>query len=338
MVAEVEIRNTVESVKIGSLYPPYTTDPEVGMVTGWVSNNGQLLHIDVNRELVSGYARIMYLYYSIVDTDYRKVDYNLIKVADVVTLDMEATAYEFDISSVLTIPRRTNRVVDINEITIDLFTYEANITDATGTAIYGTKRLSVPYSSEADASVAFPTSTDGWYPIGLVDYLSKDMLVANTVIFNEGDLVYWTNDDVDPVLSTGVYKALTTTLSGPLTEDKWIEATDEDIMKFFTLPPNAAATSAVTVVGANAIISRYVKKEYIADVLPRVSYKTGDDKRALYSLMKLMAIRENSILKLEKGDMVSASYLLDTIRNEHDAFYTAGEDIILTQIGANYTI
>lgn len=336
MISEVEIRNTVESVKVGSGYPPYTTDAEIAMLTGWVTDDGQLLHVDVNREKMGAYARIVYLYYCVVDTDYRKVDYNLIHVSDPVLADAEATAYQFDISSVLTIPRRTNRIVDVNEITIDLFTYEANITDCTGTAIYGQKRLSVPYSTEMDASVVFPISTDGLYPIGVIDYASRDML-SNTTLFKKGDLVYWSTNVEDPPNPTGVYKALVDTMSSPDTDGMWTAATDADIMKFYTIPPGLS-TSAATIIGANSIISRYVKKEYISDILSRISYKANDDKRALYSLMKLMSLRELSILKLEQGDVVSAAYLLDVLRNEHDAFWLPNQDIILTQINSTYTV
>ena len=338
MIAEVEIRNTVESIKVGSNYPPYTTDPEVPMLTGWLSDEGQLLHLDINREKQGNYVRIIYLYYGIVDTDYRKVDYNLIEVSDPLFADVEASSYEFDISSILTIPRRTNRVMDINEIVIDLFTYEANITDCTGTAIYGKKRLSVPYKVEMDASVMFPVSTDGWYPIGVIDYSYKDMDITNDTIHQRGDLVYWHTSAPEPINVPGVYKCLSTGKEKPNAENRWwVLATNEDIMKFYTIPPGAAS-SATTIVGANAIISRFIKKEYIAGVLPRISYKGNDDKRALYSLMKLTALRESSILKLEQGDVVAAAYLLDVIRNEHDAFWIPNEDIILTQINSTYTV
>ncbi len=338
MIAEVEIRNTVESIKLGSIYPPYTNDPEVPMLTGWLTEDGQLLHLDVNRELATDYTRIIYLYYSIVDTDYRKVDYYLIQVSDAITGAAEASSYEFDISSVVTIPKRTAKVLDINEITIDLFTYEANITDSSGTAIYGQKRLSVPYKTSADASVHFPNSTDGWYPIGVVDYVTKSMEYNNSDIFYEGDLVYWTEAAARPDVPTGVYKALATSDNTPLTVGAWILATEKEIGKFFTIPRPPSMTSAMTIVGANAIISRNVKMEYISGVLPRVSYKKNDDKQALYALAKLTSLRELSILKLEEGDLVSASYLLDVIRNTYDMLFITGKDVVLTQIEANYTI
>ena len=336
MIREVEIRNTVESVKMGSTHPPYTTDPEVPMITGFVTNDGQSLTVDVNRELKTGHTRFVYLFYSAVDLEYKQVSYHHLDTSDMILGDTPATTHEFDISSVLTIPKSSPKIFDYTEITIDLFTYEANITDNTGTAIYGQKRLSVPYKAEMGARDQFPVSTDGWYPIGVVDYLYRDM--NNIVVsdyFYKGDLVYFYSS-LDSK-EEGIYKCLEGTSSNPLTEGFWELAAIEDIMAFFTIPLPANITTAETIVGANAIISRYVKKKYLTDLLTTTSYKPFDDAKALYLLMQVGSLREDSILKLEDGNLVLASYLLDMCGYEFNAGIKSDQDITYRQINTNYT-
>lgn len=352
MIKELEIRNTVESVNLGSLYPAYSYDAESPMITGYVSNEGQLMTIDVNREIAADRVRQLYCYFFRTSQAYRQAEYYLIEKSDFLfdpTLYndpggvVHTSSHNFDISTVLTLPREIYVIPTTNELVIELFTYEANITDATGQAIYGTKRLSVPYDATMDVTQDFPLSTDGLYPIGLVDYVTRNKNQANTTTFKKNDIVYWYEGPGagDPTLEEvedgALYKAAQDTTNSPDTEGHWDTTTDEDTLRYFLIPPAASTTESSTIVGANGLLSRYAKHTYMRDVLTRLSYKKYDDKTALYSSNILSSIRELAVNSLEEGDLVKSVYYLDRMVNEYNAFFTS-DDVTQTRINAQYTL
>lgn len=351
MIKELEIRNTVESVKLGSAYPPYTTDPEVPMISGYVSDSGQLMTVDINREIANRRVRQVYCYFLKVNQSYRQVEYHKVAESDflfdpVYYNDPGGITYlsshDFDISSVLTLPREVSVIPVTNEIIIELFTYEANITDATGTAIYGTKRLSVPYDATMDVSQSFPLSTDGIYPLGLVDYAVKNTNDVNSTSFLKNDIVYWFTGDTVPTItqleSGALYKCLETTTSSPDTVDKWELATESDILRYFLIPPAASTTESSTIVGANGLISRYAKQTYLRDVLTRLAYKKHDDISGIYASNVLSTLRELAVHYLEEGSLTRSLFYLDRIVDEYNAYFSAENNITQTNVNIQYTI
>ena len=245
MVKEVEIFNTIEAVKTGTLYPPYTTDPSVDMLTGFLTDDGKLLTVDVNREFSFKHIRMIYLWYAVVDLTTRTVNYTLLETKELSyenhggpSIQIRQSSHSFDLSAVLTIPRRVNISPAVNEINIDLFTYEANISGADGTAVYGKKRLSVPFSSSLDSGYELVTSTDGWYPMGVVDYAIRDKNYSYTDYIEAGDIIFWVDGpgtgiyDSPSTMATGkLYVAQERTNESPLTEGAWVEVVEADLLR-----------------------------------------------------------------------------------------------------------
>ncbi len=354
MVKEVEIVNTVESIKTGYSYPPYVTDASIPMLTGYLTDSGNLLTVEVNREVASKSIRLVHLWHALVDAAERKVDYTLLETkntivdsgaADGVILPITSSIHAFDISSVLTIPRRIGSIPTTGEITVDLFTYEANVVSCDGTALYGTKRLSVPYNSSADYDLTFPTSTDGWLPIGVIDYAVRDLNESYTAQVNIGDIVYWytgAGDSGAPnvgELKTGsLYVAQEKTEESPAVDGKWLAVEEADILRMMSMPLSPTDGTATAVIGADALLTRYVKQEIIQDMLKRLSFKEYDDVGALRTLMIITALREKAIVLLEAGDQIRATYLLDKIDEEYNSFASLTRQVINTRLTALYTL
>lgn len=344
MVAEVEIRNTVESIKLGSAYPAYVSNPEFPMLSGYLTNQGQTLNIEVNREIASNCVRVAYLFFGVVDFNSRTIDYKILATSDPTLWatygdNFAGTSYTWDISSVLTIPRSVPEITSITDITIDIFTYEANVTNSTGTAIYGKKQLNVPYKIVSDPSVTYPKSTDGWYPIGVMDYAYVDISEVNTRTFYKNDLVWWyDSNEVDNPNGSLYLTSEDTTLRPDAVGSPWILATSNDVLNFMMIPQSSSLTSATAIIGANAMITRYAKQSYIKDLLLRTSFKPNDDRRATYALLNALALRESVVAELEAGDMVRSVYYLDQIAYQKDAMFSPNNSITLTQVNSTYTV
>lgn len=349
MVKEVEFQNIAETVKVGDAYVPYTTDPALEMFDGFLTDDGKTLTVDVNREIPVGYARRVTLYYANVDLSNAKVGYVELGATPLLTNDPTVSyvgsSHKFDLSPVLVMPQRTASRTPIDDITIDLFTYEANVVDGQGNAIYQ-KRLSVPYKVVGDASTDFAPSTDGWYVLGTVDYKLQDIKEQSLVQYLKGDIIYWyEHEDPDAIddrprgVVHGDLWIANEDTYGPPTGWKgiWSRPTDEEILNFILLPRPASITRCATIVHTDILISRYVKQHYIANTLTKTSFKPHDDSTAWYASDLLSSMRELALYYLQMGDGAKAKYILDDIANEYTAAMLSKRDYKQISLNLNYT-
>ena len=349
MVAEVEFRNIAEMVKVGDLYVPYTTNPKHRMFSGFLTNDGKTLTVDVNREIPVYYTRQLYLYYGNVDYSYSRIDYVSLGSTPLLTNDPSisevGSSHKFDLSSVYSIPTRSASNVPINDVTIDLYTSEANVTDSNGDVIYQ-RRLTVPYTVVGDVTATTPQSTDGWYVLGLVDYKIENISKPSKQIFFKGDIIYWydsfaeSNDPDSPPIAEGdLWIATKDTYEVPAAGiSDWSIPTDEDILNFVLAPRPDNYTECATIVHSDILISRYVKQQYIGETLKRISFKKWDDKTAYYEIDRLTSMRELALHYLEIGDSVKAKYMLDMIENEFYEVMNNGNDRELKTRQQRYTL
>ena len=348
MVKEVEFQNVAETIKVGDSFVPYTTEPALDIVSGFLEDDGATLVIDVNREIPVDYARRVSLYYANVDFAYSNIEYVHLGDSDLLTNDPSVSyvgsSFKFDITKVLSIPQRNFIQTPIQNIVIDLFTYEANVTDAEGNNIYK-KRLSVPYKAVGDASTKYAISTDGWYVIGIVDYkIQKISEIAIQTLYHEGDILYWYEDTIEqqggPTIADGelwMTTKDTVTQPGEGNPD-WVIPTEEDLLNFILLPRPASITHCATILHADALISRYVKQNYIAKILAQTSFKPYDDDLAWYMADLLSSMREMALNYLEKGDGTKAKYMLDSMGNEFMAMMKGERKYERTLTQINYTV
>lgn len=346
MVKEVEFQNIAETVKVGDQYVPYTTTPNLDMFSGFLSDMGKLLTVDVNREIPTAYARQVSLYFANIDFSYSKLSYVKLKSTDLLTNDPAisyvGSSHKFDLSPVLAVPQRESVMMPINDLTIDLFTYEANVTEPDGTSIYQ-KRLSVPYKAVSDSSTKFAQSTDGWYVLGVVDYaIRKYGEPTMKEFFRKGDIVYWYENVMDTGLTNEPSVALGDLWiadqdTDGFSKEYWSLPTEEQLLNFVLIPKPSAVTKCATIVHTDILISRYVKQYYILKTLVRTSFKDYDDSTAWYVSDMLSSMRELALDYLQKGDGTKAKYMLDKISNEYMAIMTGKKNYEATTISLNYT-
>lgn len=348
MIKEVEFQNIAETVKVGDEYVGYTTDPALDMFDGFLTDDGKTLTVDVNREIPVGHARQVTLYYGNVDFSTSRIEYVKLGSTNLLTNDPSVSyvgsSHKFDLSAVFIIPQRLATRVPINNITIDLFTYEANVVDINGDPIYQ-KRLSVPYKAVGDASTDFAQSTDGWYVLGTVDYKIQDIREQPLIQYLKGDIIYWYDSlEVNPLIDGPpiVYGDLwiaTEDVYGPPGElnNLWVIPTEEELLNFILIPRPPAITRCATVVHTDLLISRYAKQYFIAEVLRRTSFKPYDDDTAWYMADLLSSMREMALNYLQKGDATKAKFMIDTIANEYAAVMLGKKNYELTTTQLRYT-
>jgi hypothetical protein len=354
MVKEVSVHNNIEMIKTGYSSPPYSNDPESDMITAYLSDEGKTLHIDVDREVPAHFLRMVHLWYANVDVAARKVEYNLLATQNPVfssnypdgaVLPIPSSSHTFDISAVLTIPTKLDNIPPAMSLTVELFTFEANIADCNGTAIYGTKRLSVPYRSSLSSSMSLPISTDGWYPLGVVDYAARDINRVYTTSITKGDIVFWYTGDgsgstptVGQLKTGKLYTALQTTNYGTTTEGYWREVTEEDILRMSSLPLPVESASAAAVIGADMLITRYIKHHIIYDMMSRTGFGVFNNQKAVETLSIIRALREQAISFMGDGDRIRAIESVFKITDEYNAYLSSKNTIDEVRVSVQYTI
>ena len=353
MVKEVEIYINTSSVKTGSGFPPYPSDPANKVVSAFLTNSGKALTIDVHRKVSGHYIRFVHLWYALLDEVNNNVDYTLLEsqniissvgedVPDGAVLTFMETSSTFDISSVLTIPRAVYQGNTNREITLDLFTYEANITSCDGTALYGKKRLSVPYKATMEPDSTLATSTDGWYPIGVIDYLARDNNGSNYEYIEEGDVVFWYDGDglggyptVGQLRTGKLYVALRRNNVNSNSAADWAEATEADALRMSSMPLSPALGSAAAVFGIDGLITRYIKKYIILDIMKKAAFKR--DRRSVDTLTYIVTLREQAAQYMSEADRVRATQLLSEIGSEYNEYMKNLSHGTVTKFTAKYT-
>lgn len=299
MIKEVEFSNRLESIAPGYKYSDATGQQ---MFDGVLSNDGKTLNITVGTPVPdqSEGVRKLFLYYCNIDFDNNLLDYTLLGETDPDYFDgttaRENRTYEFDLSKVLIIPRRVYNNQGTSEITIQLYTYEANITTD-----YGTKRLSVPYTVSNNSNYEYSESTDGIFKLVMVDFKIWD----SGTTYSVGEMVKW---------STSIYKSLTDGNQGnnPYSStSNWGTPTSEEMAEFvyggYPNPPLNAIVSDV-------MISRYAKYSYILETLLKTGFKPYDDKYAYELVSYLQTCREGALFSLLNHKPIEAGHKLQQLK------------------------
>jgi len=290
MVKEVEFSNFIE---LFGNYQYYTNDLDDSPVfDGALEDGGKTLNVRVNIPEISPAdgKRCVFLFYGNVDFESKLVDY--VKIEQIAE---SGGIYSFDVSKVLTIPRKVYNTQGTSEITIELYTYEANITTD-----YGTKRLSVPYSISSDTKYAYDESTDGIYRLFLVDVPTW----SSTVLYNMEDVVV--HDDV-------LYISTADNNRGeiPGTGDSWGTPTEEELLDFVY---GTTSNTPLASVASDILISRFAKYTYILETIKRTNFKTFDNDVAFQKASLLQMIRERALFYLMNHKAIDAAASLQQLK------------------------
>lgn len=296
MVKEVEFSNESEVLAAGELY---SNAPDQPILDGYLEDDGTTLkiivHSQLNHESVS--KRQLFLFFGDIDFDNTSINYVNVGTSDldykVVGEDATDVEYTFDLSSVLVIPRKIYSTGGSSEITIELYTYEANLS-----ADYGAKTLSVPYTVNNDTKYKYEKSTDGVYRLMTIDFEPWNP----GVIYGIGDIVERNGSliksDVNENEDIPEYY-------------NWSAPTDEDITYFargYTKNPPIRAFI------TDVMISRYAKYYVIAPVLLSTSFKNFDNDRSYELALLLQNLRELAKYRLLKHKPVDAAYTLQLLK------------------------
>lgn len=303
MVKEVEFSNTI--VTLGE-DQDYSNSPDQDLFVAHLSNSSKTLNVKVRVPLTpqEQATRKMYLQFANVDFISKEIEYLDLAESDfdhcTTTTQFTDKTYTFDISRVLTIPRRIYSTGSTSEITIELYTYEANITTD-----YGTKTLSVPYSITSNTNYKYNESTDGVYRFIMVDF--EPFLTTRS--YGIGDIVA-----VNDIL----YKSLIDNNTSEVTvTTAWRAPTKDEIIFYCQgttkFPPIRGVVSHV-------MISRYAKYKIIKDILLATSFKEYDDIEAFSLVSLLQNIRERAKYQLLVNKPIEALKSLDLIHLDSSKF------------------
>lgn len=297
MVKEVEFSNASEILGISENYSNAADQP---LFDGYLSTeNGHTLnvitHIPLHGQAVA--QRQLFLFYGNVDFDNKTINYTRLDATelDYRQVDQEYTdrEYSFDLSTVLTIPRKIYTTGGTSEITIELYTYEANITTD-----YGTKRLSVPYSITSDSMYQYEESIDGLYRLIMTDF---DPWVS-TRTYGKGDIV--------EVGSSLMMSTIVNNTDLPA-EANWAAPTDDDILYFSR---GVTKTPPVRAFITDILISKYAKYNLIKNSLLSTSFKEYDNEKAHEMTLLLQNLRERAKFQLLAHKPADAAYNLQLLK------------------------
>lgn len=306
MIKEVEFSNRLEIITPGN---QYSDGPGQSMFEGVLMDDGKTLDITVATPVPTAAqgVRKLLLYYCNIDFDSTIIDYTLLGETDfdtytgVVGEDTRVNrVYTFDLSKVLVIPKKIYNTQGTSELTIQLYTYEANLSTD-----YGSKRLSVPYTISNSGAYEYDSSTDGIFKLILVDfplwYVSTQYSIGDIVTYDGGIYIALEN-------TVGVIPTSSTVIWGVPTED--------DITQFIygttTNPPLNAVISDV-------MITRYAKYKYILETLFKVGFKAYDDMFAYELSSYMQMLRESALFSLLDNKPIEAAYKLQKLKRASGA-------------------
>ena len=302
MVKEVELSNEVE---ILAAEESYSNDAGQPLFEGYLEDDGMTLkiitHTPLKEESVS--KRKLFLFFGNVDFNTKSVEYLKIDETgfDFLQDGKDATdnIYSLSVGKVLMIPRRVYNTYPSSDLTIQLYTYEANITTD-----YGSKVLSSPYSIEADIKYDYEKSTDGIFKLMTMDFQTW----VSSITYDIGDIVVLE----DALLVSTISDNNNNVIADETTEDTpygegWSVANESDIQYFSTgvttNPPKRSFTT-------NIMISRYAKYNKIKNALLSTSFKKHDDTQAFELTSLLQRLREKAKYKLLEHKVIDAAYEL----------------------------
>ena len=289
-----EVETVLSIYQDGGVVSPPPND----IVVPYLQNNGTILNININKPVSAGFIRRTRLVYNIVDMplqSYSQLEMDLI--------DNLANSVYFNIEKVLkTLVRSGASMITLN-YDVTLFTYEANINTS-----YGSKRLSYPYTASVSENTGFPTSTDGWYTLTVLD-IPLWSVNTNYVV---GDIVYHAASG-KYAKCIGPHNAIPPTTPGA----PWDAVSENDWTVYTISTSRIYGADADLRIAAELLITRNVKQSFIYPSIERASYKEYDDKLAASLITKITAMREAAVAYLESGDPVKAVDMIYRIPFEY---------------------
>ena len=298
MVKEVEFSNSSE---ILSESQEYSNSADQGLFEGTLTDDGLSLNIKVRVPLLAEVfaKRKLFLHFCNVDFDNKLSEFISLGETDADFCNNGGTEftdkiYTFDLSDVVKIPRKIYNTGGTSEITIESYTYEANLSTD-----YGIKTLSVPYTITSDKKYSYDKSTDGVYRLITADFEpwvdTRSYSIGDVVMSNDALLVSLVNDNSDLVTIEG----------------SWEAADDSAILNYCTgntlWPPLRAIVT-------DMMISRYAKYGIIKDILVTTGYKDHDDEEAYNLTLLLQNLREKAKFNLIAHKPMDALYSLQTLK------------------------
>lgn len=285
MVREVEISNQFELLNDDA---DYSEELGTDIFSGTLANDGKDLTINISKEMPPSGVRKLLLYHGDVDFMTQSVKYNHIESVEVID-----TNYTFDISSILSTPRRIADTADSVQALVQFYTYEANISTD-----YGTKKVTVPYSTSA--MLPNRESTDGILKLYLIDfndwYFDISYMIGDVVV--QGGLLYTSMSDYN------------ISHSPDATPENWELTTDEYLTEYAY---GATETQPLNSIISDVLISREAKYSYILPKLQKSSFNPVDDAAMHKSAMLLTMLRDNATLLLLEHKPVGAAYALEQL-------------------------
>ena len=296
MVKEVEFVNIIETLDKDQ---EYSNSEDQELLTADLTDEGLTLNVSVHVPLLPELLaqRKVILYFGNIDIDNKLVDYIKLEEKDfdfcLNGSEFTDKVYDFDLSRVLTIPRKVYSTGGTSEIIIELYTYESNVTTD-----YGSKSLSVPYTISSDSKYEYDKSTDGAYKLVVVDF---EPWVA-TRTYGVGDIVSSGNSLIMSTVDDN---------SAEIKEASWSIPEDEDIMAYCGGSTNYPPLRAVV---SNMLISRYAKYGIIRDIILSAGYKSYDNDEAFNTALLLQNLRTRAKFKLLAHKPVDAAYSLQLLK------------------------
>jgi hypothetical protein len=320
MIKEVEFSNLLELINDGSV--TYSDGNNQLMFESVLSDEAKTLTVTVGKALPTSSqgCRQLVLYYCVVDFETKMTDY--VKLGETI-YDMASSnpneinkSYTFDLSKVLVIPQKVYSTGGTTDLTIRLYTYEANITTE-----YGDKTLSVPYSINTDSQYEYSQSTDGLYRLYMTDYNKWSAMTT----YYAGDIVY---------LNGVLYMSLTDgqTNNNPITATThWGAPSEADKIDFaYGLSPNQPRVSIIS----DMLVTRYAKYEYILKAIMATGYKSHDNHAAASVASLLQMFRERAIFQLLDHKPVDALHSLQQLKL---AYSTVTDKTVVRTFNVKYT-
>ena len=301
MVKEVEF-STVYEILADNV--DYRNNHDQELFIGELAEEGTALTVLTRLTLPSEILakRKLFLYFNNIDFDNKLIESIKIGETDFDfcmkdTGEFTDKQVTFDLSRVLIIPRKVYNTQGSSEISIELYTYEANLTTE-----YGSKRLSVPYTINSDSKYKYDKSTDGVYELILIDFKPW----SDTYVYDAGDIVEYNDTIIMSVIDNNTF-----TVTDQEWATSWITPDDSDLKNFSVgATTNKPARSITT----NMLISRYAKYGIILNNLLSTNFKEYDDERSFELVSLLQSLREKAKFQLLNHKPIDALYSLQLLK------------------------
>lgn len=302
-VKEVEIFNTVFQVEGEVLPSPDDT------ISAYLSEDGLKMSVSVDMDIKADHVRRMSVAFMSIDYSNKLFSDEVLGTSDPILAYVPGETFDVELNPVLQIPTPFVQDLTSTEVAIEPLTYQANVEKS-----WGLETLTYPHRLHTSGTIAYPTSTDGWYRLSVLDLPIWDG--ANE--YKAGDIVYFDTDG-------GYYKAAVDNVSVMPTnpDETWSAVTDEDWSFYGVSMTRVSNYDTPFRVLSDMLVTRHIKYKYIFECIKASSFNPVDDEVAENALSRIVALREVSIAYLESGDPIKAVSAILSVPNEYNALMEA---------------